>query len=86
MQHHERIDGSGYPHQLRGEEIMMKARIIAVSDLVETMLTDHPYRKACTLDECLEELESNKSILYDAWVVDITLRLIREENYFLKNI
>jgi len=86
LQHHERIDGSGYPHQLRGEEIMMEARIIAVSDLVETMLTDRPYRKACTLDECLEELESNKGILYDARVVDITLRLIREENYFLKNI
>jgi putative two-component system response regulator len=86
LQHHERMDGSGYPYQLRGEEIMMEARIIAVSDLVETMLTDRPYRKACALNECLEELESNKGILFDAWVVDITLSLIREENYFLKNI
>ncbi len=86
LQHHERIDGSGYPNQLRGEQIMLEARILAVSDVVETMLTDRPYRKACSLDQCLEELVENKGRLYDYDVVETCVHLIRENRYFLKRL
>ncbi len=86
LQHHERMDGSGYPNQLRGDEIMLEARILAVSDVVETMLTDRPYRSACSLAQCLEELVENKGKLYDYDVVDTCIHLIRENRYFLKRL
>lgn len=86
LQHHERMDGSGYPYQLRGDEIMLEARILAVSDVVETMLTDRPYRSACSLDQCLAELSENKGKLYDYDVVDTCIQLIRENHYFLKRL
>ena len=86
LQHHERMDGSGYPYQLRGDEIMLEARILAVSDVFETMLTDRPYRSACSLDQCLAELSENKGKLYDYDVVDTCIQLIRENHYFLKRL
>lgn len=84
LQHHERMNGSGYPKGLKGDEIMMEARILAVADVVCTMLTDRPYRPACSIEKCIDELEIKKGILYDPRVVDITLKLIREKSYQLK--
>ena len=82
-QHHERIDGSGYPRQLKGDEIIMEARILAVSDVVESMASHRPYRPSLGIDAALEEIEKNKGILYDISVADACLRLFREKKYQL---
>jgi len=83
-QHHERMDGSGYPRHLKGEEIIMEARILAVADVVESMASHRPYRPALGLDSALEEIENNKGMLYDADAVDACLRLFRERGYQLE--
>jgi PAS domain S-box-containing protein len=80
-QHHERMDGSGYPRNLKGDEILMEARIIAVSDVVEAMASHRPYRPALGIPMALEELETNRGILYDISVVDACLKLFREKGY-----
>lgn len=82
-QHHERMDGSGYPRKLKGDEILIEARIIAVSDVVESMASHRPYRPSLGLEAALEEIEKNKGILYDAAVAEACLRLFREKNYRL---
>jgi len=82
-QHHERMDGSGYPRQLKGEEIIMEARILAVADVVEAMASHRPYRPAIGLDAALTEIENNKGALYDADAVDACLRLFREKGFQL---
>ena len=69
LQHHERIDGSGYPHQLQGKDILLETRILAVADVLETIATHRPYRPARGLDEAIAELQSNKGTLYDAGAV-----------------
>ena len=81
LQHHERMDGSGYPQGLKGEEILMEARIIAVADVVESMASHRPYRAALGLNVALEEIEKNRGTLYDEAVVDACLRLFREKGY-----
>ncbi|MBW2560216.1 MAG: HD domain-containing protein, partial [Deltaproteobacteria bacterium] len=83
-QHHERMDGSGYPRKLKGDEILMEARIMAVADVVEAMASHRPYRPGLGIDAALEEIEDNRGILYDADVVDACLRLFREKVYQLK--
>jgi len=80
-QHHERMDGSGYPRHLRGEEILIEARILAVADVVESMASHRPYRAAVGLDAALEEIEKNRGLLYDRHVVDACLRLFREKGF-----
>jgi len=80
-QHHERMDGSGYPRNLRGEEILIEARILAVADVVESMASHRPYRAAVGLDAALEEIEKNRGLLYDSHVVDACLRLFREKGF-----
>jgi HD-GYP domain-containing protein (c-di-GMP phosphodiesterase class II) len=82
-QHHERIDGSGYPRNLKGDEILMEARIMAVADVVEAMASHRPYRPGLGMDAALIEIEKNKGILYDAAVADACLRLFREKSYKL---
>ena len=82
-QHHERMDGSGYPRKLKGDEILMEARIMAVADVVEAMASYRPYRPALGIESALEEIEKNKGILYDADAVDICLRMFREKGYEL---
>ncbi len=82
-QHHERMNGSGYPRKLKGEEIIIEARIMAVADVVEAMASHRPYRPGLGLDAALEEIEKNKGIIYDADVVDACLRLFREKGYKL---
>lgn len=81
LQHHERLDGSGYPQGLKGDEIILEARILAVADVVEAMSSHRPYRPAHKLDEALEEISKNRGILYDPQVVDACLRLFRERGF-----
>ncbi|HUN54893.1 MAG TPA: PAS domain S-box protein [Smithella sp.] len=83
-QHHERMNGSGYPRGLKGDEILMEARILAVADVVEAMASHRPYRPSLGIDAALEEIEKNKRILYDSAVADACLKLFREKNYQLK--
>ncbi len=70
LQHHERLDGSGYPHGLKGKNIRQAARIIAVSDVVEAMSSHRPYRPALGIEKAMEEITDNRGILYDTDVVD----------------
>ena len=76
-QHHERINGSGYPRGLKGDEILIEARILAVADVVESMASHRPYRAALGIDAALEEITKNRGILYDPAVVDVCLRLFK---------
>ena len=80
-QHHERMDGSGYPLGLKGGEILLEARIIAVSDVVEAIASHRPYRPARGIDTALEEIKTKRGILYDPDVVDACLNLFRERGY-----
>jgi PAS domain S-box-containing protein len=82
-QHHERMNGAGYPRNLKGNEILMEARILAVADVVEAMATHRPYRASLGLDAALKEIETNKGILYDNSVANACLRLFREKGYQL---
>ena len=78
LQHHERMDGSGYPQGLKEDEILLEARIIAVADVVEAMSSHRPYRGSLGIDKALEEIEKNKGILYDPKAVDACLKLFEE--------
>jgi HD-GYP domain-containing protein (c-di-GMP phosphodiesterase class II) len=81
LQHHERIDGSGYPHGLGGEEILIGARIVGVADVVETMASHRPYRPSLGLDKALEEVSHNRGRLYDQEVVDACLKLFNAKGF-----
>lgn len=81
LQHHEKIDGSGYPQGLTGDEILMEARILCVADVVETMETHRPYRASLGREAALEEIRGNKGIFYDAVVVDACLKLFNENGF-----
>ena len=83
-QHHERIDGSGYPRNLKGEEICMEARILSVADVVEAMASHRPYRPGLGIDAALNEIEKNRGIFYDITVADSCLRLFREKGFQLE--
>ena len=83
LQHHERMDGSGYPQGLKGDAILLEARILAVADVVEAIASHRPYRPAFGIDLALEEISRNKGILYDADAVDACLKLFREKDYTL---
>jgi HD-GYP domain-containing protein (c-di-GMP phosphodiesterase class II) len=77
-QHQERLDGSGYPRGLKGEEILLEARIVAVADTVEAMLSPRPHRAALAMPACVEELQSQAGRRYDARVVKACVKLLRE--------
>ncbi len=77
-QHHERIDGSGYPQGLKGEDILIEAKVLAVADVVEAMITHRPYREARKLEDALREISMNKGILYDPKAADACLRTLLE--------
>jgi putative nucleotidyltransferase with HDIG domain len=83
-QHHERMNGSGYPRNLKGEEILIEARILAVADVVEAMASHRPYRPALGLDAALEEIEKNRGVFYDNAAADACLRLFREKGFKLE--
>jgi putative nucleotidyltransferase with HDIG domain len=80
-QHHERMDGSGYPRNLKGDDILIEARILAVADVAEAMASHRPYRPALGVEAALEEIEKNKGILYDPGVVEVCLGLFREKGF-----
>jgi putative nucleotidyltransferase with HDIG domain len=81
LQHHERMDGSGYPHGLKGDEIMLEARILAVSDVVEAISSHRPYRPALGTDKALEEIRQNRGTLYDPHVVDACLKIFSRDGF-----
>jgi len=82
-QHHERMNGTGYPRNLKENEIILEASIMAVADVVEAMASHRPYRASLGTEAALEEIEKNRGILYNPAVVDACLRLFREKNYQL---
>ena len=82
-QHHERLDGSGYPQGLKGDQISLEARILAVADTVEAMASNRPYRVSPGIETGLATVESGMGSLFDARVVVACLRLFREKNYNL---
>ena len=84
LQHHERLDGSGYPQGLKGENIILEARILAVADVIEAMASHRPYRPALGIDAALNEIEQNKGALYDTEVVDACLKLFKEKGFQLE--
>ncbi|MCJ7655040.1 MAG: HD-GYP domain-containing protein [Dehalococcoidia bacterium] len=75
LQHHERVDGSGYPNKLAGEDIILEARILCVADVVESMVSHRPYRQAPGLEKAMEEIELNSGVLYDPMVADACSKL-----------
>jgi len=81
LQHHERLDGSGYPQGLKADQILLEARIISVADVAEAIASHRPYRPAKGIDVALEEIENNKGILYDEQVVEVCLKLFREGGF-----
>ncbi len=78
LEHHERMDGSGYPRCLKGDDLLLESRILAVADVVESMTSHRPYRPGLGIDAALAEIIENRTILYDPNVVDVSLRLIME--------
>ena len=80
-QHHERLDGSGYPQGLSGDQIMQEAKILAVADVVEAMMSHRPYRPALGMDIALEEISRNRGLLYDEQVTDACICLLREKGF-----
>jgi len=81
LQHHERLDGSGYPQGLKGGQPILEARIIAVADVVEAMSSHRPYRPALRIGEALAEIERGRGSVYDPLVADACLKLFREQGY-----
>ena len=79
FQHHERVNGSGYPLGLSGEDITVEARILAVADVVEAMASHRPYRPSLGIKQALREISINKGVLYDSRVVDACLRLFTDK-------
>lgn len=75
LQHHERVDGSGYPAGLRGDAILLEAKILAVADAVEALSSHRPYRAALAIDDVLEHIVENRSILFDPEVVEACVRV-----------
>jgi putative nucleotidyltransferase with HDIG domain len=81
QQHHERLDGSGYPFGLKSDDIMLEAKIIAVADVVEAMCHKRPYRDALSIDNAFFEIISNRGKLYENLIVDACLKVFKEKNF-----
>lgn len=82
-QHHERMDGSGYPQGLKGNEIRLEARIVAVADVVEAMASHRPYRPGLGIDKAMDEIMKNQGKFYDPMVVNACIRLFKEKGYVI---
>jgi len=80
-QHHERLDGTGYPQKLAGEQIIIESRILAVADVVEAMMSHRPYRSALGIDAAIDEITIHRGIKYDSGVVDACIKLFRERGF-----
>lgn len=81
IQHHERLDGSGYPYGLKKNEIFLESRILSVADVVEAITFERPYRKACGIDEALNEIISKRGVFYDPEITDVCIKLFREKGF-----
>jgi putative two-component system response regulator len=81
LQHHERVNGSGYPQGLKGRNIMIEAKIMAVADVVEAMASHRPYRPSLGIDKALEEIANNRGVLYEVKIVDACLKLFRSRDF-----
>ncbi|MCX5810068.1 MAG: PAS domain S-box protein [Proteobacteria bacterium] len=81
LQHHERLDGSGYPQGLKDNEILLEAKIISVADVVEAIASHRPYRLGFGIDVALDEIEKNAGVLYDREAVEACLKLFREKEF-----
>ena len=86
LQHHERIDGSGYPNGIKSDEIILEAKIICVADVLEAISTRRPYRPALGLDAAMQEIQKNRNILYDANVVDAAVEVAKENPAFFEEV
>ena len=86
LQHHERLDGSGYPNQLKSADMLIEAKILAVADVIEAMASHRPYRPALGIVRALEEISSNKGKLYDPEVVDTCLELFNSGKFEFKSV
>ncbi|HEB02255.1 MAG TPA: HD domain-containing protein [Nitrospirae bacterium] len=84
LQHHERYDGKGYPYGISGEEITTKARILAVIDTFDAMLTDRPYRKALSLEQALDEVKKGSGTQFDPAVVSAFFQMIKENEELME--
>lgn len=84
LQHHERLDGSGYPNGIKGDEIILEARIIAVADVVEAMASHRPYRAGLGMGEAIKEIKAHAGTSYDADVVAACVSLVEEKGFTLK--
>jgi HD-GYP domain-containing protein (c-di-GMP phosphodiesterase class II) len=84
LQHHERLDGSGYPKGLSAAEILPEARIISVADVVEAMSSHRPYRAALGLDKALGEIIRGRGTIYDAEIVDVCIKLFEEDGFTIE--
>ncbi len=84
LQHHERLDGSGYPQGLQGNEILQEAKILAVADVVEAMASHRPYRSALGMEKALEEIKKNKGVFYDPEVVDICCQIMENNDFIFQ--
>jgi HD-GYP domain-containing protein (c-di-GMP phosphodiesterase class II) len=85
LQHHERMDGSGYPQGLKGDEILPGARILIVADVVEAMSSHRPYRPGLGIDTALAEIVRGRGTHYDPQVVDACVALFKESGYVIAN-
>ena len=81
FQHHEKIDGSGYPRGLKGDEICIEAKILGIANVVEAMSSYRSYRPALIIDEALNEIDKNKNIIFDPEVVDACIKLFKEKGF-----
>jgi HD-GYP domain-containing protein (c-di-GMP phosphodiesterase class II) len=86
LQHHERLDGSGYPRGLKGDQILPEARILAVADVMESMASHRPYRAALGVEAALTELVGRRGTSFDADAVDACVKLFREKSYQLPSV
>ncbi|MFA5912753.1 MAG: HD domain-containing phosphohydrolase, partial [Burkholderiales bacterium] len=83
LEHHERVDGSGYPRGIKGDEMLLESRIMAVADVVEAMASHRPYRASLGMEPALKEIEHGRGTAYDSAVVDAFLKLVREDGFGL---
>ncbi len=86
LQHHERVNGSGYPYGLRSDEIMVEAKIISVADVIEAMSSDRPYGQAYSIDEIIDELNKNSGVLYDESIVFAAIQVLENSQFDLYKI
>jgi putative nucleotidyltransferase with HDIG domain len=84
LQHHERLDGSGYPHGLKEDQILLESKILSIADVVEAMSSHRPYRPSLGIDRAIEEISQNRGIFYDEEVVNACLRLFKEKGFQIK--